>query len=748
VATWDGAKWVVLDTDNLGSVSALTVWNGSLVAGAGTSVQTWNGSSWQPLGSFGATVTALTVWNGSLVAADDSPLGILATLKTWNGSTWTNLPAPPTLTVPYALISFQGLLYVGGSTPSGQTGVIERWNGSTWAVSIVTPPSSSGGAIRCFAVRQSLAVGGAATLYAGGLFSGIGGFTANSLASTTGGTVWSTVGSNTSSDCYAVLARNVGLTGVEVTASFGAPTNAVRRFSSSTGAWTSLGTGVFRSLTSYGGSYHGTNPVTGIPCSRWDGTAWVPVVGRGLQGEVRALTRRGSDVIVGGTIQATAGTALNGIAQWNGSSFEPLGTGVSGSSIDALLTRANGDVVAGGAFPSAGGTTTNNIARWNGSTWSAFGAGTDLPVLALGELPNGDLIAGGKFTMAGAVSCNRIARWNGSTWAPMNFGMNGDVLALAVRSDGALFAAGAFTAAGTSSCSRVAQWNGLTWQALGSGCNGDVHALAFRPNGELVAVGAFTSAGGVAADRCARWNGIAWSAMGSSSGDASPARSVFVLPNGDVVAGRGFHQPGTTPDAGITQWNGSTWSGFDSGMAATTPGASVSVRAIVQRADGSLVVGGDFGIADGLIARGLATLTPTCPASAQQYGAGCSSGAGLLTITADALPWIGTTFRTTTTGVAPGSLCVGLLGLAQVSIPLAAILTEGQPGCSLLVSLDILLSLTQNPGTAISSFALNNDPSLIGVPFFQQTFPFEFDALGAITAVRASNALSLVIGTF
>ena len=59
-----------------------------------------------------------------------------------------------------------------------------------------------------------------------------------------------------------------------------------------------------------------------------------------------------------------------------------------------------------------------------------------------------------------------------------------------------------------------------------------------------------------------------------------------------------------------------------------------------------------------------------------------------------------------------------------------------------------LLTLTQSPGTASSSFALANDPALIGVPFFQQTIPFEFDLAGAVTAVRGSNALSLVIGTF
>lgn len=34
------------------------------------------------------------------------------------------------------------------------------------------------------------------------------------------------------------------------------------------------------------------------------------------------------------------------------------------------------------------------------------------------------------------------------------------------------------------------------------------------------------------------------------------------------------------------------------------------------------------------------------------------------------------------------------------------------------------------------------------MPLFQQTIPLEFGLSGALTAVRSSNALSLVIGTF
>ena len=251
------------------------------------------------------------------------------------------------------------------------------------------------------------------------------------------------------------------------------------------------------------------------------------------------------------------------------------------------------------------------------------------------------------------------------------------------------------------------------------------------------------------ADRCARWTGVSWAAMGAASNDATPVRAVLVLPNGDLVAGRGFHAPLTNPDDGLARWNGSTWSGIGGGLAGYFPTVPVQVRALALRADGALVVGGAFAAADGDGAQSLAVLSSSCPAVAQSYGTGCASAAGLLTLTADTPPWIASTFRTTTTGVAANSVCLGLIGFMQVSVPLATVLPQGQPGCTLLTTPDVpsVLLPGPEPGTVHTQFAIANDPALLGVAFFQQTLPLEFDLAGALVALRGSNALSLVIGT-
>lgn len=762
VVVWDGSQWQGLGpgpgTGGSPLVHKLVAWNGLLVAGGSFSngnLAAWNGVSWLPLGpGVSFPVTALTVWNGNLIAAGRTGSGTTATasVRAWDGVAWTSLPSLPSLDMPRDAVVYQGQLCVAGTrTSSGTipitTGVLERWNGSVWAASVTT---NSLGTIFCMAVRPSQAFGGVDTLYVGGAFSSIGGTLANRVASTTNGTIWSPLGTGLSSGtCTSLVARNSALTNFTLVAATNSTTAPVMRYSGSTsgGTWAAMGTAQLSAVRFQNGTYFGVSEFPGeAACLSYNGTAWVPVRGPGFVGEVRALSPGGNRTIVGGVFPAVAGATTNHIAAWDGTTFSPLGAGVTGTSVDALLTLDNGDLVAGGAFTAAGGVAADNLARWNGSAWSAFGTGLNQPVLAICKLPNGDLVAGGSFTTAGGVPCARIARWNGSSWSPLGSGMDGEVRALAARSDGMLFAAGSFTTAGGVACSRIAQWNGSLWFQLGAGCNDTVHGLAVRPNGDVVAVGAFSSAGGLPADRCSRWIGSGWAPMGAASGDLTAVRAVCVLPNGDVVAGRGFHEPTSATDTGISRWNGATWSGIGDGLAPFQSPAHVEVRALAMTATGGLTVGGDFSAAGGVASRNLAVLSSTCPATAQPYGTGCSSAAGQLVIGADTLPWLGTSFRTTTTGVAANSVCFGAIGFTQQALPLGSLLPQGQPGCSLLTSTEIVLLLATTGSVARAEFALPNSTILIGTTFRQQTLPLELDQFGALAAVRSSNALAATIG--
>jgi hypothetical protein len=67
--------------------------------------------------------------------------------------------------------------------------------------------------------------------------------------------------------------------------------------------------------------------------------------------------------------------------------------------VEALAVSGN-TLYAGGEFSKAGGNAANSIAQWDGSNWSALGSGMNDQVTAL-VVSGKALYAGGYFTMAG-----------------------------------------------------------------------------------------------------------------------------------------------------------------------------------------------------------------------------------------------------------------------------------------------------------------------------------------------------------
>jgi hypothetical protein len=87
----------------------------------------------------------------------------------------------------------------------------------------------------------------------------------------------------------------------------------------------------------------------------------------------------------------------------------------------------NGELIAGGEFTTAGGVTANRIARWNGTTWQALGTGMSggyYPYVLALAVYNGELIAGGGFTIttAGGQVSAYWARWGCADGGPPALG--------------------------------------------------------------------------------------------------------------------------------------------------------------------------------------------------------------------------------------------------------------------------------------------------------------------------------------
>ena len=204
---------------------------------------------------------------------------------------------------------------------------------------------------------------------------------------------------------------------------------------------------------------------------RWNGSAW-EILGNGIDNKfmVRTLTvLPNGDLVAGGDFGKQGDVIASRIARWNGSSWNFYGSGfgsevgesVPDTVIHAFARLSNGDIVAGGAFNSAGTVEASNIAQWDGSSWATLGTGMNGPVYSLAVLSNGDLVAGGTFTAAGGVTVNNIARWNGSVWSALGDGVGtsiSSVKALAVLANGDLIAAGFFLTAGGVSAPALSRW--------------------------------------------------------------------------------------------------------------------------------------------------------------------------------------------------------------------------------------------------------------------------------------------------
>lgn len=441
------------------------------------------------------------------------------------------------------------------------------------------------------------------------------------------------------------------------------------------------------------------------------------------------------DVFVSGAFTIIDGVAANHVARWDGTTWVPLGPGVGTQNAGALAVLPGGDLI---AVSGVGGT----IQRWDGASWSMFAPGGNLSGYAtLVVAANGDVLTGGFFTSPASY----IARWTGATWVSLGSGLTGGtsggagVEAILEMPNGDLIAGGAFTSAGVMSVNNIARWNGSAWSSLGNGLPGIVRALVRMPNGDVVAGGHFFGLGGVNDTPAARWDGAAWTPVGTC-GIGDTVFALHLLPDGDLVAGGVLSSLGNN----LARWDGVSWTilagGVDSGF---TGSLTHSVRTLAWRDGGELFVGGWFTAAGGQPASNVARLAAACPATAVSAGAGCGSA-----LTATSLPWLGGTFRAQGSGLPALALVSIVTGFTPWSLPLAAILPQGVPGCDLLVAPDFVDFAVTTTGSVSTAIAIPATAALVGLAFWQQLNPFEIDASLNIVAVTASNSLRMTIGSF
>ena len=297
--------------------------------------------------------------------------------------------------------------------------------------------------------------------------------------------------------------------------------------------------------------------------------------------------------------------------------WSALGTGVG--STPYALTEYNGNLIAGGFFSTAGGAAAKNIAQWNGSSWSTLGSGLNTNPGFFGTSVtsfatyNGNLYVGGSFDTAGGVAAGSIALWNGSAWSSPGTGLAGRTLnysdggssgppvvyAMATYNNN-LYAAGTFTSAGGVRAADIASWNGTSWAALGTGIDTDgiVQCLTVY-NGKLIAAGDFNTAGGLQVANIAAWDGTSWSALGNGLGSLTVGYQyemvqALAVYQGDLYASLSGTDNSGSPYFFVAKWDGTAWSGIAGGPGIGTNcyGEVLSMLAY----GGKLIVGGRYNI--------------------------------------------------------------------------------------------------------------------------------------------------------
>lgn len=708
VARWDGVAWSTLGVGGSDGVNntvrALTVLqNGDLVAGgdfdsAGTlganganRVARWNGQAWSPMGTgLPSAVRALIQTPSGVLIAGGSFSGYLAQ---WSGQGWA-LMGGPNNQVDALAVASNGDLIVGGSfTSAGSvsyTGRIARWDGSSWS-SLGSFFSSSGfdSGVTSIAMQPN------GRLAVGGHFTSIGSVQANRVAEWDG-SAW-------------VYARWSSLA-----AGMDARVNAVL----------SLPSGGLLA----GGNFSSAGGSSARCIARWDSVDW-RALGAGVNDQVYAtLPLPSGEVVLGGNFKGSGSVRSAGVVVWDGSSWSPLGGGLGGT-VHALVRAGNGDIIAGGSLTLPGGG--SSVARWNGSIWSSVGALVG-PVYALAVRSDGSLLAGGDSLLGSGSIWQRVAVWDGLAWSALSGIQSGRVNALAVMPSGAIAAGGTFGAG------RIALWQGASWVSIGSGMDGDVNALAVMPDGSLVAGGLFGAAGGTSAACIARWNGVTWTAFGL--GAYGRVLAISPLPSGDLIAGGEFSVAGGVGVNFISRWGGGSWTPLGSGV-------NGFVRALALRG-GELVVGGDFAAADGAASSYFARLATSCAALANPVGSPCPTSSGQLSLSANALPWVGSTFRSDCVNVPVGAQVLSVLGFSSPGLPLNLYHPAGGAGCMIYASPDAFQLIPSVAGRAAYSFAIPNSPVFAGFQLFHQMLAVELGPSANIARIASSNAVAMTLGVF
>ncbi|KXK53065.1 MAG: transmembrane protein [Chlorobi bacterium OLB7] len=187
--------------------------------------------------------------------------------------------------------------------------------------------------------------------------------------------------------------------------------------------WKSLGSGVNGVVNAIavaadgtlfaGGDFTRAGDLPAKNIAKWDGTRWLPLA-EGVNKPVHALTIDGTRLYVGGEFSLAGSSPASLIASWDlgTQQWEPLGDGLRGHFIPhvASIVVLEGKIIAVGNFYQSGNDSLYHAAAWDGSRWNPLGSGLDRSANAAVATSDG-LFVGGDFLRAGTTDSYYFAHW-------------------------------------------------------------------------------------------------------------------------------------------------------------------------------------------------------------------------------------------------------------------------------------------------------------------------------------------------
>ncbi|TGE16588.1 T9SS type A sorting domain-containing protein [Hymenobacter elongatus] len=304
----------------------------------------------------------------------------------------------------------------------------------------------------------------------------------------------------------------------------------------------------------------------------------------------------------------------------------------------ALALQSDGKILAGGAFAHYNGVVTGSLARLNadgsvdkgfnaGGTGFFGGAGGSV-IRSLTVQPDGKILVGGGLTDYNGTAVGSVLRLNPDGTLDPSFALGaggitngaslGRVDALQVQADGKIVVGGLFSSVAGTIVGNVVRLNANgsldNTFAVGSGFNNQVRALAQQPDGKLLVGGLFTQLNGQASPSLIRLNlngTVDNTFLGATLSTGGGVYRVRLRADGSLLVAGQFTSYNGVARGSIARLsaNGTLDTGFAPGAGATVGSTANLVYDVADIAGGQLLAGGPFLSFDNTVRTGLVRLT-------------------------------------------------------------------------------------------------------------------------------------------